>query len=133
MAGSESGDVGGILTLLDFIDRHRGAFEHDWRARFGMPLSTIPESMDWGEAWRITQLLVRDPSSWVFTAIAGWQYPLTREGLNALDLYDLQHRSKAKRKPKPHPRPWDKPTKQFGTAMSIENFKRLRARHQRRR
>jgi hypothetical protein len=28
-----------------------------------------------------------------------------------MDLYDLQHQSKAKRTPKPYPRPWALPTR----------------------
>lgn len=63
--------------------------------------------MSWGEAWRLTQKLASDPSSWLAAALNDWPYPLSREAMVTADLYDLQHQAKSKRRPKPHPiRPW---------------------------
>lgn len=62
---------------------------------------------------------MRDPSTEIAAAIAGWDYPLSREALILADLFDLQHTSKAKKKPQPYPRPWpDGATKveKFGDA-----------------
>lgn len=65
--------------------------------------------MSWREAWNLTGILVKDSSSQVGAALAGWSAPRTTEWLLLADLYDLQHASKAKRAPKPYPRPTDKP------------------------
>lgn len=75
--------------------------------------------MSWGEAWRLTGVLANDPSSHVAAAIAGWEYPVTREWLAAADLYDafVASNTKKGRKPKPYPRPWpDKDQKRMGKA-----------------
>jgi|GEM_PF-4095181 len=75
--------------------------------------------MSWREACALTRVLSRDPSSWLCAAAQGWEYPLTREGLALADLYDLQHRTKAKnpRSVKPYPRPFsDKEKKRYGRA-----------------
>lgn len=81
--------------------------------------------MSYGEAWRLTLILLRDPSSEVCAATAGWQHSSTRAALATLDLYDLQHASKAKRKPARLPRPWDaKPTKHGGSkVLSIDEMR----------
>lgn len=63
--------------------------------------------MSWREAWNLVGILVRDPSSQVGAAMAGWEAPKSAEWLILADLYDLQHMSKAKRAPKPYPRPTD--------------------------
>ena len=96
---------------------HRAAFEYDWRARFHLPLHKVgSNAMRWGEAYRLALLLARDPSSALGAALAGWEYPLSREALTLADLYDLQHTSKVKRRPRPYPRPWaDKERKRTGT------------------
>ena len=47
--------------------------------------------MGWGEAWRLMDVLLTDPSSHVAAAVAGWDYPLSREDITMRDLYDLQH------------------------------------------
>ena len=67
--------------------------------------------MTWGEAWRLFQLLMRDSSSQIGAALAGWSEPVSRMDLTLRDLYDMQHASKAKRKPTPYPRPWPDRTK----------------------
>lgn len=62
--------------------------------------------MDWGEAWRLTRVLMTDPSSRVMVALAGWDFPLSREGAVLADLYDLTLRVNSKKPPFPYPRPW---------------------------
>lgn len=96
-----------ILTLLELWEEHRGAFEYDWRARFHLPLSDVPERMSWGEAWRVTHVLLGDPSSHAAAAVAGWEFPVTREWLVLADVVDVLLASNARkgRKPKPYPRP----------------------------
>lgn len=114
--------------LLDLIDEHRGAFEYDWRARFHLPLTAMPDKMGWGEGYRLSMALVTDPSSQVSVAIQGWKYPATRAEIVMLELFDLQHMSKAKRKPKPYPRPWDiAPIKHgAGTSLTVAEYRALK-------
>lgn len=71
--------------------------------------------MGWGEAWRLMQLLLRDPSSRLAAAVAGWEAPRSPEWMILADLFDLTHRGLAGRKKiTPYPRPWDK--RRFGNA-----------------
>jgi len=85
--------------------------------------------MSYGEAWRLMEILIADPSSQLAAAVAGWAYPVTRAELTLRDLYDLQHRSKSRRKPKPYPRPWDPQPKQIGkgTSVSIAEYEAIKA------
>lgn len=72
-----------------------------------MPLSTVPEGMPWGEAWRLTHVLLSDPSSHAAAAVAGWDFPVSREWLVLADVADIltAANSRKGRKPKPYPRP----------------------------
>lgn len=87
--------------------------------------------MDWGEAYRLMVQLCRDPSSHVAAALSGWQRPATDTALVVADLFDMQLRSKSKRKPKPYPRVWDKvPVRHGNRAVSLSEWKRMKeARH----
>lgn len=108
MAAALRSDRPPILTLLDAMDEHLGAFEYDWRERFNRPLSEVfSGAMSWREAWNLTHELLLDSSSRIGAAFAGLAYPMSREAFILVDLYDLQHASKAKRKIKPYPRPND--------------------------
>lgn len=106
MGGVAGGDPPGILALLDLIDRHRGAFEYDWRTRFGVALRDVGADMSWGEGWRLALHLAGDPSTAVGAAVGRLQYPVTREFLVTADVFDLLHKVNAKHTPKPYPRPW---------------------------
>lgn len=66
--------------------------------------------MTYGEALRLAGVLARDPGSQVAAAVAGWEYPMTREAAIGADQYDLAHAVAAggRSRPKPYPRPWDK-------------------------
>lgn len=95
--------LGGILTLLEHIEKHRAAFEYDWRHRFCLPLSGCPDEMRWDEAARLARLLAGDPSSQVGAALQGWDFPVSREALVAMDQFDLDHTVAAGgKKVKPH-------------------------------
>lgn len=115
--------------LLGLLDEHRGAFEYDWRNRFHLGISAIPDDMSWGEASRLTTILIGDPSSRLGATLAGWQYPTTREDLTLRSLFDLQGRSKYGRKHATHPRPWDPQSKRFGAgaSVSVSEFQSLKA------
>lgn len=87
--------------------------------------------MGWAEAYRLMVQLCLDPASHVAAALAGWQRPASDGALVIADLFDLQHRSKSKRKPKPYPRVWDKkPVRHGNRAVSLSEWKRMKeARH----
>lgn len=70
----------------------------------------------------MTLILSADPSSQIGASLSEWSHPVTREALVFMDLYDLQHMSKSKRRPKPYPRPWSEPArKTWGrTSMTRE-------------
>lgn len=130
MVGGVGSWRGGILTLCELIDEHRGAFEYDWRARFNMPLDDVPVGMSWSEAWRLFNIVAVDPGSQVATAISGWKHPVDRADLVLRDLFDLQFR-KVKKNPKAYPRPWDKSeTKRMGAGrrMSVADYEAVMAR-----
>ena len=95
--------------LRDLIERHRGAFEYDWRTRFRKPLSIVgTRKMSWGEAWRLVEILSMDPSSYVAAAVHEWKSPVSREWLVLADLWDAQA-VQSYQKPKPYPRPFGDP------------------------
>lgn len=121
VAGGRLG--GGILTVLALVEDHRAAVEYDFRARFHVGWCDVGVSMSWGEAIRLLGLLRKDTSSQFAASMEGWEFPASREMLATLDLYDLQHYSKAdpkRGKPKPHPgRPFrtnDKKRQRIGDA-----------------
>lgn len=63
--------------------------------------------MTWGEAWRVYTVLRADPSSAIAAAEEGWPYPVSRESVVLMDLYDLTHQIAAGRQViKTYPRPW---------------------------
>ena len=131
MAGSGEGHSPPILTLLDAVEAHRGAFEYDWRARFHIPFD-VPGGMSWGEAWRLFLILGGDPSSHVAAALNGWQHPASRESLALFDLFDATVRANFRGKPRPYPRPWDQPPTRHGTGrLSIAGWRQFRDRKQR--
>lgn len=97
---------GGIWGLLGLIRDHRGAVEYDFRTRFGFGVRDIGTRCSASEAARLAVILRADPSSMVAAAMEGWAFPISREVLAILDLYDLEH-AKASKKAKPHTgRPW---------------------------
>lgn len=59
--------------------------------------------MPWPEAVDLARVIHADPSSAVAAAALGWEYPLSREALILLDLFDLEHAANTSKRPKPHP------------------------------
>lgn len=60
---------------------------------------------------RLLRVATRDPSSHLFAARAGWDYPLSREGIQQADLFDainqlIKVTAGSKQRLKPYPRPW---------------------------
>ena len=87
--------------------------------------------MSWGEAVRLTRQLTADPSSAVCAALQEWDYPLSREALALMDLYDAFTNANFKN-PKPYPRPWPDPNRTVygkGTALPLDELARVLAAH----
>ena len=80
----------------------------------------MPGGTGWGEAWRLFVILGGDPSSHVGAALAGWQYPATREELALGTLIDRFQRANFKKAPA-YPRPWDEPPKRHGTGSRTKS------------
>lgn len=116
------------MRLLELIDEHQGAFEYDWRSRFHLGVDSIPNVIAWDEADRLVERLLVDPTSHLAASLMGWAYPVSRADLTMRELFDLQHRSKSKRKPQPFPRPWDLPPKRLGvgTSMTVAAYEAIK-------
>ena len=131
-------DAGGIRRLLDLIEEHRAPLEFDWRAVFGLPLSSVGRDVSWGESVRLVQELAADPATHTAAALAGWAHPWSREAALLADLFDVTLAANAKGNPKPYPRPWVGPTderskigdaSQFSQAEIREELARMRGAH----
>ncbi|MCS5487371.1 hypothetical protein NY588_09555 [Curtobacterium flaccumfaciens pv. beticola] len=71
----------------------------------------IAKAVDHVKVDRLLRVATRDPSSVLYAAQHGWDFPVTREWIATADLYDavnqlIQVTAQSKRKPKPYPRPW---------------------------
>lgn len=102
-------EPGGIFGLLDLIEEHRAGLEYDFRHRFHLGLSCVPDEIGWDEALRLVRILRADPSSALAASFEGWDHPISREALILMDQFDLDMavNSGKRNKPKPHPmRPW---------------------------
>ncbi len=89
------------------MDDHTAAFTYDFRQRFGVSTSELGKSVSWAECVYLVTVLIRDPSSWLSTAVNNWHHPITYEWAALAAIYDLLAQVYSKRKPKPYPRPWD--------------------------
>ena len=66
-------------------------------------------SMPWGECVRLFAVLREEPGSRVFAALAGWDYPLSREAIDTrslLEVYLRSHHDKKRGRFKPLDWPW---------------------------
>lgn len=61
--------------------------------------------MTWGEAGRLVDLLLADPSSRLAAAVEGWTRPASEESLVLMQVVDVLSAAHLKN-PKPWPRPW---------------------------
>jgi hypothetical protein len=63
--------------------------------------------VDFDELVLLVDVLLRDPTSWLHAAVAGWKHPISYEWTVNVATYDLLAQvHSGKRKPKPYPRPW---------------------------
>lgn len=119
---------GGILKLITLVDEHPAELAYDLRARFGLSLDDLGDTVTWRESVLLVSVLLRDPASWLQAAYSGWDYPVSREWIVATHTYDLlamANSSKGK-KPKPYPNPF--PNKNTTrTGKTTKTFDEVRA------
>lgn len=82
------------------INAHKSEAITDLRA-LGVSLYTVPLN----ELWHLVVILLKDPSSWLHAATAGWDFPVSREWFVLADMVDVLVASHSNRRPKPYPRP----------------------------
>lgn len=116
-AGSDSPK---LLKLLELIEEHPVAVARDFRERFGLSYLDIGSGITYLEAWQLVESLLQDTTSWVFTVVAGWKFPVSREWMLAADHYDLLHAANSKRRPKPYPRPWPETKNKIGGKKTVK-------------
>lgn len=104
-------DRGGIAALCRLIESHKAEVIADLRSHYGVGLWDAPLR----ELLPLVLMLHRDPTSWLFAAINGWDYPASRAELTAADMFDVFVRANSRKnaKPEPYPRPFS-PNKRFG-------------------
>ena len=128
--GSRTGE---IAQLAGVIREHRRELTADLRDFYSVSLYWVGSpALPVQELCDLIDDLMREPSSRLQAAVAGWDHRVTREWIALVDLYDLQHASKSKRKPKPYPRPFDKIKRRIGgkkhTHYTPEQLRALLAR-----
>lgn len=95
-----------------------------------MPLSEVGPGgrMSWAEAVRLTHVILKDPSSHLAAAAAGWQNPASREWQILASLHDYFLKANFEGAEDGFiPRPWDAPRPK-PTAMSREALDAILAR-----
>lgn len=97
---------GGIYRVLELTEKHYAAFVYDFRSRFGVGVEDLGTKIPWSEVIVLTDVLLRDPSSWLTASVNKWRHPITYDWAVLASLYDLLAQVNSKRKPKPFPRPW---------------------------
>ncbi|WP_104128003.1 hypothetical protein [Cryobacterium sp. Y57] len=124
-AGNEAG---GILGLLGLVEDHTEPLARDFRERFGLSYLEIGYGIVYIEAWHLCKSLLKDPSSWLHAAVAGWEHPVSREWIILAQSFDLAHAAASKHRPKPMPRPWpDTKNKIGGKKMVRRSIEDVRA------
>lgn len=116
---------GGIQGLRELAEAHPSEFIFELHG-LGIRVEDIGDTIDHVTVDHLVRVSMRQPSSWLFAAHNGWEYPVSREWMVTADLVDAFMRANAgKRKPKPYPRPWKDNSK---TRMGSTKLSPLEAR-----
>jgi len=78
----------------------------DFRAFYNFGIDDIGKKVTLLEATLLIRILLRKPDSALQAAIAGWEYPVSREWVVLAHLWDLTANINSKRKVKPYPNPF---------------------------
>lgn len=81
-----------------------------------MSVKEIGHSVSYSEAMLLVSMLLRDHSSWLHAAVAGWTNPVSPEFVVLTEVWNLLAAvNSGKKKPKPYPTPWaEANTKRLG-------------------
>lgn len=90
-------------------DEARAASRLRWEAEHA-------KAVDHVKVDRLLRVATREPSSVLFAATHGWDFPVTREWIQTADHIDAFYAANSNgRRPKPYPRPWqDNNTSRLG-------------------
>jgi fermentation-respiration switch protein FrsA (DUF1100 family) len=107
-------DAGGIFGLVSLALEHPVELVVDFRALYGASVHEVAGT----ELFALIRGLLGEPESRFHAASAKWDFPLSREGMFLLNLYDLTNARTVRRASdyKPTSRPWGSP--KSGTAVS---------------
>ena len=97
---------GGILWLLGLIEEHTTAIARDFREKFGLSVFEFGVVTRWEEAHALAMALFKDPTSWTYAAVAGWEAPIHPLEPALADLYDLTNQKFVKVRVQQYPRRW---------------------------
>lgn len=86
MAKGFGREPGGIRRLIEQIEQHPAPFAYDWRARFGLSIECVGDSMSYFEAALLVQELIFDPSSHVATLLTEQDEPMSLEARRITDV-----------------------------------------------
>lgn len=85
--------------------------------------------MSWAEAARLTQVILKDPSSQLAADVSGWQHPASREWQAIAAVHNAVVDAHFEKDADSYiPRPWDAPRPR-PTAMPREALTAILARH----
>lgn len=88
-----------------------------------MALGRVGVSMSWGEAQRLSLILLTDPSSRVGASVRDWSHPITQADMTLRDWIDMN----TSKKSPPYPRPWHpKPKHIGGIGVSVDEFEAMK-------
>lgn len=121
-AGLKRRDAGGIRELCRIAAGLKKEVAADFRDIYKTSVYSVPSH----ELWQLLWMLFANTASRTFAAYARWEYPLSREGMALLEIWDTGNLANLLavgkgKKFKPHPKPWpdeNMTKKKTGTARS---------------
>lgn len=91
------------FILGQIVQDHEAELVYDLRK-----LGVNPAEVDLDELLLLVEMLLRDPTSWLHTAVAKWKHPISHEWTVLVSLYELlaQVNTRKGRKAPRFPKPW---------------------------
>lgn len=97
---------GGILWLLDLVERARAELTYDLRRILGVSLYDLGFAITYREGIDLCGMLVRNPETWIHAVLNQWEYPVSHEWILAKHSFDLLATVNAEKRPPEYPAPW---------------------------